>query len=84
MAFVVVSCNQKNKEETSNDDSHMMANDSTMMNNDSTMMDHSKMGHSKMYSCPMHPEVQGKMNDKCSKCGMDLTEPVSEKTEESK
>jgi hypothetical protein len=24
----------------------------------------------------MHPEVQGKLNDKCSKCGMKLTEEV--------
>lgn len=28
------------------------------------------------YACPMHPEVQGKSTDKCSKCGMDLTEKV--------
>ena len=76
MAFVSVSCNQKNKETTTND--------STMKDNDTTMMDHSKMDHSKMYACPMHPEVQGKMHDKCSKCGMELTEPVPEKTEESK
>jgi hypothetical protein len=26
----------------------------------------------------MHPEVQGKLNDKCPKCGMKLTEPVPE------
>lgn len=32
-----------------------------------------------LFACSMHPEVQGKMNDKCSKCGMDLTEPVPEK-----
>ena len=25
------------------------------------------------YSCPMHPEVTGKMGDKCWKCNMDLT-----------
>jgi hypothetical protein len=31
-----------------------------------------------MYACPMHPEVQGKLNDKCPKCGMKLTEPVPE------
>jgi hypothetical protein len=35
-----------------------------------------KDNHSKLYSCPMHPEVQGKLNDKCSKCGMKLTEEV--------
>ena len=86
MAFVLVSCNQKNKEATT-EHSHMMDNDSTMMDNDSTMMnDKTKTmeNHEKMYACPMHPEVQGKMNDKCSKCGMKLTEPVPEKTEESK
>ena len=80
MAAVLVSCNQKNKETTTND-SHMTDHDSTMMDNDSTMMDHSKMDHSKMYACPMHPEVQGEMNDKCPKCGMKLTEPVVEKAE---
>jgi hypothetical protein len=30
----------------------------------------------KMYACPMHPEVTGKQGEKCSKCGMDLTEEV--------
>ncbi len=29
-----------------------------------------------LYACSMHPEVIGKKGDKCSKCGMDLTEPV--------
>lgn len=38
MAFVMVSCNQKNKQtETTN--TSMMENDSTMKMNDSTMMD---------------------------------------------
>ena len=78
--FVLVSCNQKNKE-TTTDHSDMMSKDSTMMHSDSTMMnDKTKMMGDKMYACPMHPEVQGKMHDKCSKCGMDLTEPVPEKT----
>ncbi len=26
------------------------------------------------YACPMHPEITGKMGDKCSKCGMDLAQ----------
>jgi len=85
MTFVLVSCNQKNKE-TTTQHSHTMG-DSTMMDNDTIMMnDKTKTieNHEKMYACPMHPEVQGKMNDKCSKCGMKLTEPVPEKTEESK
>ena len=78
VAFVMGSCNQKNKEiETNN--STMMDSDSTMMDRDSTMMNNSseKMITETMYACPMHPEVQGKMNDKCPKCGMKLTEPVS-------
>jgi len=80
MTLLLFSCNQKNKEATINN-SHMMNNDSTMMHNDSTMINNNtKMMHedSNTYSCPMHPEVQGKLNDKCSKCGMKLTVPVAE------
>lgn len=32
-----------------------------------------------LFACPMHPEVTGKKGDKCSKCGMELTEPVAQK-----
>jgi hypothetical protein len=35
---------------------------------------------SKKYACPMHPEVTGKEGAKCSKCGMELTEPVTPST----
>lgn len=35
-----------------------------------------------LYACSMHPEVTGKQGDKCSKCGMELTEPVSEISKE--
>lgn len=87
-ATVMVSCNQKNKENSTND-SPMMNDNSTMMNADSTNMmdnDTTMMGNdtemmknnATVYACPMHPEVQGKLNDKCPKCGMKLTEPVSE------
>lgn len=79
IAFVLVSCNQKNKEATT-DHSHTMGNDTTMTNDKTKTMETIK----KMYACPMHPEVQGKLNDKCPKCGMKLTEPVPEKKEESK
>ncbi len=30
------------------------------------------------YSCPMHPEIIGKEGEKCSDCGMDLTELVTQ------
>ena len=77
MVFVLTSCNQKTKEGTTV--TTVETDTVTMMENDTTMTDHSKMGHSGMYACSMHPEVQGKLNDKCSKCGMNLTEPVPEK-----
>lgn len=85
-AIVMVSCNQKNKE-NSTIDSHMMddstnsMNSDTMMHSDSTIVgNNTKMmkNNVAMYACPMHPEVQGKLNDKCPKCGMKLTEPVTE------
>ena len=34
------------------------------------------------FSCSMHPEIIGNKGDKCSKCGMELTEPVAAKAEE--
>lgn len=74
---MIISCKQDNNHDM-DDESHMM-NDSTMMHNDSTMMndDHKMMNdETAMFSCPMHPEVQGKKGDKCSECGMELTEPV--------
>ncbi|WP_211196201.1 heavy metal-binding domain-containing protein [Flavobacterium sp. H122] len=71
MVLVFVSCNNKNKEsETLN---------SEMKNQDSTMVDQkfqTENHESQMYACPMHPEVQGKKGDTCSKCGMELTKPV--------
>lgn len=55
MAFIMVSCNQKNKEEVTN------ATESS----------------SQLYACSMHPEIKGKKGEECSKCGMELTEPVA-------
>lgn len=78
VAVVLVSCKQKSNPE-SHSHENMMEHDTTMMHNDTTMtnQDSKTMDeHSKLYACPMHPEVQGKLNDKCSKCGMKLTEEV--------
>ncbi|MFV8373753.1 DUF3347 domain-containing protein [Flavobacterium sp. LB1P71] len=33
---------------------------------------------SELYACSMHPEITGKKGEACSKCGMELTEPVAE------
>lgn len=86
MTLLLVSCNQKNKE-TTNTNQHMMDNDSTLMHKDSTMMNNnSKTMHmnSTTYSCPMHPEVKGNLNDKCPKCGMKLTVPEPQTSEDNK
>lgn len=32
-----------------------------------------------VYACSMDPDVKGKKGDKCTKCGMDLTELVAKK-----
>lgn len=81
ISLVLISCNQKVKDNDNmmGKDSNMMKHDSTMMQHDSTMMTNkTRMMDKKtaMYACPMHPEVQGKSDDKCSKCGMKLTKPV--------
>jgi hypothetical protein len=62
MAFVLVSCNQKNKQ----------AETTTTETTETT---------AQLYACSMHPEVTGKKGEKCSKCGMELTEPVKATTE---
>lgn len=73
MASALVSCNQKNNENTTNT-IKKLENDSMAMEME---MDSMKMNHdSKMFACSMHPEVHGKLNDTCNKCGMKLTEPV--------
>ena len=38
-----------------------------------------KKMETKKYSCPMHPEIQGKLDDKCPKCGMKLNVEVKNK-----
>ncbi|MEO8253086.1 MAG: DUF3347 domain-containing protein [Flavobacterium sp.] len=64
-AFVLLSCNQKNKEQQPE-------------NKQTTEQADGK------YSCPMHPEVTGKIGDTCKECGMDLEPKIAkaqEKTE---
>ena len=42
--------------------------------NENKTQDSGQSGMETMYACPMHPEITGKKGDKCSKCGMELTE----------
>ncbi len=62
MAFVLVSCNQKNKQTV-------------------TATSEKTETASQLYACSMHPEVTGKKGEKCSKCGMELNEPLKATTE---
>jgi hypothetical protein len=63
LVFVLTSCKDNNTNNQSD------ANTDTVKTEQSQSAD-------KMYACPMHPEVTGKQGEKCSKCGMDLTEEV--------
>jgi hypothetical protein len=45
---------------------------------DETTNSETSKSSSEQYNCPMHPEITGKKEEACSKCGMELTEPVSE------
>jgi uncharacterized lipoprotein NlpE involved in copper resistance len=73
MVFVLVSCNKKNKEvETA----PMVEQDSILIKKDGTEVVKDSTATNKVYACPMHPESQGKLNDKCPKCGMKLTVEV--------
>lgn len=78
-ALAAVSCKQKEQEAETMPQQHL--ND-TMPQKDSTDNAaplENKSKQQELYACPMHPEVQGKSNDVCPKCGMKLTEPVAEK-----
>jgi Heavy metal binding domain len=69
LAIVTVSCNKKVQEKETTD-THMMNDGSEMMNGDTEM---------KTHACSMHPEIMGMKGDKCSKCGMELTEKTATK-----
>jgi hypothetical protein len=81
LAFVLVSCNQKGKEDTTK--SRNEQHESTVHHNDKKGQNQAAQvkEDAALYACEMHPEVQGTKEEKCSKCGMKLTEPVSKKSE---
>lgn len=69
MAFVLVSCNQKNEK--------VESTDSTTETTQTTETTEPTEVTPELYACEMHPEVTGEKGEKCSKCGMELTEPVT-------
>ena len=61
-SLVVTSCGSSSQKESESTDQHDMEGH-----------DHDAMATAN-FSCPMHPGVTGKEGDKCSECGMFLTE----------
>lgn len=71
----MVACNPKSNTTETNSQIDSTTTESTA----ATTIDSAKAEDApiaQLYACPMHPEIQGKKGEKCSKCGMALTEPV--------
>lgn len=78
MAFTLISCTKKSETSTTvtSDDN---ATEKVVVVKD-TVNEEPETLPAQLYACSMHPEVQGKQNDECSKCGMALTELVPGET----
>ena len=72
LAIALTSCNQKGAQDAAA--SQVKQSDTTAQSSSSVPADETAL-----YACPMHPEVQGKTDSECPKCGMKLTVPVSKK-----
>ena len=70
MAFVFIACNSKSDKAKETTPTETTTMDTT------TKPAIMKPVAEQLYACPMHPEVIGKKDEKCSKCGMKLTVPV--------
>lgn len=73
--LLLAACNSKPSTTETVTDSAAKSTDTTMAAPASATEVENKEADG-LYACPMHPEVQGRKNDECSKCGMKLTEPV--------
>lgn len=70
MAFLFVACNSKDDKAKETTPTKTTTMDTT------TKPEIMKPVAEQLYACSMHPEVIGKKDEKCSKCGMKLTVPV--------
>ena len=70
MAFVFIACNSNNDNSKETTPREPKAMDTT------TNAEKSNPMAEELYACSMHPEVTGKKDETCSKCGMKLTVPV--------
>jgi hypothetical protein len=70
IAVVVIACNSNGDKTKESTPTEAITADTI------TKKEKEKPIAEQLYSCSMHPEVIGKKDDKCPKCGMKLTEPV--------
>ena len=70
IAFVFVACNSNSDKVKDTPPNKTTTMDTT------TKPEIMKPVAEQLYACSMHPEVIGKKDEKCSKCGMKLTVPV--------
>ncbi len=70
IAFVFVACNSNSDKVKDTPPTKTTTMDTT------TKPEIMKPVAEQLYACSMHPEVTGKKDEKCSKCGMKLTVPV--------
>jgi len=70
MAFVFIACNSNNDNAKEATPRETKAMDTT------TKTEKTYPVAEQLYACSMHPEVTGKKDETCSKCGMKLTVPV--------
>jgi PBP1b-binding outer membrane lipoprotein LpoB len=70
LALFVIGCNSDS--DTSGDSMHKENTTKDTSTNHEMMAPVAEQ----QYACSMHPEVIGKKDEKCSECGMKLTEPV--------
>lgn len=70
LAFVFAACNSNNDKVKDTPPSEIKTIDTTKTTEEM------KPVIEQLYACSMHPEVIGKKDEKCSKCGMKLTVPL--------
>ena len=70
MAFVFIACDSNDDKSKETTPSEPKAMDTT------TKTEKINPVAEQLYACSMHPEVTGKKDETCSKCGMKLTVPV--------
>lgn len=70
MVFVLIACNSNSDKAKETTPTETTTSDTT------TKKEIMNPVAEQLFACQMHPEVIGKKDEKCHKCGMKLTEPV--------